>query len=620
MKPSSPPLRPVLGSPAVVLRSALLLGGLLLAGACGAHDAEGPSLGADSAPLLRPAVAGAPVELLGLGAESRRGFRLPPGAERSLRATSRPGSELRFAYAGPALRLRLEVDGERHEREFAASASWNSQRLSLVSFLGRELEFVFTAAEPSLGGEGAGAAAAPAAELLLSEPVIVTPAAAPPTVVLVTSDTHRADHLGAAKSGVDVETPVLDGLAERGILFTSCFTSTNLTNPSHMALMTGVHPRDTRIMNNRRPLGAQAQTLAERFRAGGFATFASVSTAHLAHRWSGLGQGFDRMVSPRRDDWNAEDAIAELERWLPDAAGAPLFVWLHVFDAHSPYGPPGAFDRRYYPAERDPFDPSLPDPGIEPDDLLPWLSGLRDLDFPRAQYRAEVDYLDSALGDFFAVPRVAAGILAVTSDHGEALAEHGVYFDHAGLYPQTLHVPLILAYPGAPAGERREARVRQIDVGRTLLDLAGLAEAEFPGSNLTSGDPPPAVFAFEAGRRSVSITVSDWHLVFKLDDRVPLRRAMERTEKHRVELDNLAQDPACEQDVLEAHFTRAKGMRTALLRWVASAAAPFSSGPDLSDPELLEKLARLGYVDVEPAPATDLYDADCGCEWCVRFR
>src|SRR5690606_14477718 len=122
----------------------------------------------------------------------------------------------------------------------------------------------------------------------------------------------------------------------------------------------------------------------------------------------------------------------------------PLFVWLHLFDAHSPYRPPEAFAARYYPAGRDPFDPSLPPPDL-PDGVLGWdLEGLRDPAWPAAAYKGEVSYLDMQLGRLLHHPRAGAGIVAVTADHGESLGHHGIYYAHSMLYTDSLHVPLVL--------------------------------------------------------------------------------------------------------------------------------------------------------------------------------
>ena len=196
----------------------------------------------------------------------------------------------------------------------------------------------------------------------LAEPRVVTEGAAPrPHVLLITSDTHRADHVGHARRGVGLSTPAIDALAERGIVFDDCFSSTNVTNPSHIALMTATHPRDTGILTNDTALAAQARTLAEAFRQAGYVGYAIVSTHHLGHGTSGIGQGFDRMSvpgSPREAVYTVDVA----ERWIRNSGGVPLFVWLHLFDAHTPYDPPGEYVRKYYGDAGRAFDETLPDP------------------------------------------------------------------------------------------------------------------------------------------------------------------------------------------------------------------------------------------------------------------
>ena len=96
--------------------------------------------------------------------------------------------------------------------------------------------------------------------------------------------------------------------------------------------------------------------------------------------------------------------------------------------------------------------------------MLPfYLRGLTDVEFPHAQYRAEIDYLDTQLAGVFSLPRFRSAVVAFTSDHGESFGQHGVWWDHAELYPDSVHVPLILAWPGAPAGDqRRAAGIRSI--------------------------------------------------------------------------------------------------------------------------------------------------------------
>ncbi|MEM8712618.1 MAG: sulfatase-like hydrolase/transferase, partial [Planctomycetota bacterium] len=267
---------------------------------------------------------------------------------------------------------------------------------------------------------GSGAGYGLVGEACVQRNVTLDPGAPSPLVLLITSDTHRGDHLGILSASSPVATPHLDALARRGVLFEDCFSQTNVTIPSHIALLTGTHPRDTGILDNRTRLADHAHTLAEVYAEAGYETFAATSTFHLLHEGCGLGQGFDRMVGPDVLYLDGEVAIDALLPWIDDDRGHPTFAWLHLFDAHAPYGPPKPYDRRYY-GDGDPLlgeEPDLPAKVLEP-----IMEGLKDLSFPYQQYRAEVDYLDGALAQLLGHRRVQAGITAFTADHAHTLAE-----------------------------------------------------------------------------------------------------------------------------------------------------------------------------------------------------
>ena len=77
-----------------------------------------------------------------------------------------------------------------------------------------------------------------------------------------------------------------------------------------------------------------------------------------------------------------------------------------------------------------------------------WLGGVTDINFPKAQYDAEIAYADACLAHVFT--RLAGhGVLEdtlvlITADHGEEMDEHEMWFDHHGLYDTNLRVPRIL--------------------------------------------------------------------------------------------------------------------------------------------------------------------------------
>jgi len=533
-------------------------------------------------------------------------------------------ARLSFSYAQPeAVRplgepseLVLSVrSGELSEHipiDLAGAQSWRMRSVPLDRFAGRTVELRFELA----GGTGDAAC-------LVGDVRVDAGAANRPSVLLVTSDTHRGDHLGRAGADIEIETPVLDALADRGLLFEDCYATTNVTNPSHIALMTARHPRMHGVIENNQPLAGVAPTLAEIFRQENYRTFAAVSAGHLAAPISGLGQGFDRVSWPTTWTRRAGATIDEALAWLETCrGGTPVFLWVHLFDAHHPYAPAAEFDRRYYDADRDPRDPSLPDPGL-PETMPPDLVDIRDLEYPRAQYRAEISYLDRELARLFEVPRFENGIIAVVGDHGESLGEHEIYFHHLGLYPQTLHVPLLLAFPDAPQGRRVSLPVQHTDLGRTLLDLAGAASSSFPGRNLTRLLEEPLVrheprYALASSGAAASITQDGQHLVLQLvelDSEVSPRRF----ERHRAELYDLEQDPACEHDLIDERPLEAGRLWQKLTNWLENTSDLGWASSASHDPELIAELGALGYTAGSDEPGRVYFEQD-DCEWCRRLR
>ena len=587
--------------------------------------------------------AGAP-ELCDVGGEQRRAVGLVRGAPLEAALELPPRARLDFAWAvppglapeGASYRLRgraRAAGGARAERtwELAAGAphAWQSLSWSLAE-LGpgaARLAFDFDLAPGAAAGLAEGEQAACALAELSLDSARAEDAPAPPTVLFVTSDTHRGDHLSAL-SGALVQTPCLDALAARGVLFERAFSTTTITMASHAAMLSGLHPRDSGLFNNTNGLSESAGTLAERFAEAGYATWAVTSAVHLGSAHSGLGQGFDRYSAPSAPQRSGAESIAVLEGWLADRRDQPLFVWLHLFDAHGPYEPPEPFRSRYWP-ERDPFDPALALDGALAAVVPSYLPGLRDLSLPAELYRGEIDALDARLAGLLALPRFAEATVAVTGDHGESLGAHDIWFEHGGLYPDTVHVPLILAWPGAAPGQRGRrvpANVSNVDVGRTLLDLAGLGEADFPGRSLTrflelgaAADEP--VFTIDAFRRSASLTVGHWHLIVALVAHQPIGFTRAR-ERHATELYDLDSDPECLRDLSASEVERARALRAELAAWLAAAPEEQWSFAEPVDAEIAAALEALGYVGESTASAgsfAEALPADCACDACLPF-
>jgi arylsulfatase A-like enzyme/Tfp pilus assembly protein PilF len=280
-----------------------------------------------------------------------------------------------------------------------------------------------------------------------------------PNVVLITIDTLRPDRLGCYGSK-NSATPVIDSLAHDGIVFEHAFSQVPLTFPSHVAFLTGTYPSRNGVQDfTSPPLGPEFRTLAQSLSSNGYATGAVISSFVLDRSW-GVSRGFDFYddsfagtsffeKDPALVERPAKESVDHALGWLARTRRRPFFLWLHLYDPHSPYQPPEPFRTQY---------------------------GGR-------LYDGEVAYADHELGRLMAWLKsrgIYAGTLIVLlSDHGESLGEHGEREHGFFIYRSTIHVPLIVK---PPVGSRlrpgrRSEPVETIAVPPTILQIAGFHDA-----------------------------------------------------------------------------------------------------------------------------------------------
>ena len=143
-------------------------------------------------------------------------------------------------------------------------------------------------------------------------------------------------------------------MAAEGALVERAFTPIPSTGPAHASLMTGLYPWRHGTLRNAVPLDARIPLLAEAAKARGLATAAFVSSYVLDRRF-GFHQGFDTYVfePTERYFWRGqmreaffsrgEVTAGAAMRWITQHADGPFFVWVHLFDPHTPYDPPPGF-------------------------------------------------------------------------------------------------------------------------------------------------------------------------------------------------------------------------------------------------------------------------------------
>lgn len=162
--------------------------------------------------------------------------------------------------------------------------------------------------------------------------------------ILMTLDTQRSDFIGAYNLPSAADTPNLDSLAEKGMLFENCFCLVPTTLPSHANMIFSEPPHKLKVYNNGQliPENDKRPSFVQIFKKNGFTTAAFLSLGVLNKRF-GLAEGFDvyRDKFPKRRWYlTAREVNENLLPWLEQNKGNKFFLWVHYSDPHEPYYPP----------------------------------------------------------------------------------------------------------------------------------------------------------------------------------------------------------------------------------------------------------------------------------------
>jgi len=433
-------------------------------------------------------------------------------------------------------------------------------------------------------------------------------AEAPPEIrnlIVITADTLRADHLRTYGYHRDTA-PHLDALARESLVFERCLASVPRTTPSHLSLMTGLHPYEHGVPSN---FGALPDWV-KRYKAfrsgGGVQTFAEAVNAELhtagfvsatpVKRETGLASGFETWSEPEGPRRSGAETNREVLAWLQEAPDG-FFLWVHYMDAHGPYligdHPSAPYDELF-----------RTDAELE--------LRLRERDFPESYsghqaeqevpaevinlYDGAIRQLDDAVGELVDALRdsdlLDRSLLVFLADHGQGLGQHGVG-GHGDVWFEQLHVPLFVRVPGGEVG-RVPLLVAVIDVLPTALALA----PELPrggfldrcrGVDALGGfaEQRPVFGMGASNDRAHSLTQGDWRLISR-PDQAPA-------------LFDLASDPFELQDVAADHPERTAHMEKELSRIirVQKRSRRLSDADDdlpPPDPARLRELRALGYT------------------------
>src|SRR5690349_896521 len=412
--------------------------------------------------------------------------------------------------------------------------------------------------------------------------VVARPApSAAPNVVLITLDTLRADHLGCYGYKL-IQTPNLDALAAAGARFANAYTPIPITLPSHSVILTGTYPMRNGMhdfSDNR--LGSSLPTLASILHERGYATGAVLGSAVLDSRF-GLNRGFDFYYDhfdfSRLDERNLDAmerrgdlVVNEALQWLAAHDRQSFLLWLHLYDAHSPYEPPQPYLAKY---KARPYDGEIA--------------------FVDAQVGRVVSYLKTKnLYD--------NTLIIVAGDHGESLGEHGEKTHGFFIYDATLHVPLLFKLPASDSVKRPvvEEAANTADVLPTALQLLGIPQPQtVQGRSLL-----PAIEGKTAAVPQENYAETYLPRIhFNWSELRGIRfRQYQFIDAPKPELYNLQTDPRELKNIYRQQRAIAEQLKKRLANVIAQytpARGEKTAEKEALDPVLAERLKSLGYVAV----------------------
>ena len=344
------------------------------------------------------------------------------------------------------------------------------------------------------------------------------------------TDQQRWDAIGS--SGGWVKTPNLDRIAQEGVRFDNCITTTPICMPARLTLATGQYPHNNHVWTNvNHTMSAKADNWMREIKKLGYRTSlfgkthlyphgqndmrkmeplvhawglddineiggpqaSRVGMSHMTAMWrkKGLLESFreDLAERARNKVHVARPSVLPLADYYDTYVGQqakqylaaydrddPWFCWVSFAGPHSPWDAPEPYASMYDPE-------AMPKPATHEEDgpvlyqRARWKFESGDIGAMRANYAGNVTLIDDQIGEILEViearGELADTVIAFTSDHGEMNGDHGLS-GKSNFYDGAIRVPLIIRVPGrTSAGCVNPALVEMCDLGPTLVELVG---------------------------------------------------------------------------------------------------------------------------------------------------
>ena len=347
-----------------------------------------------------------------------------------------------------------------------------------------------------------------------------------PNILWYCTDQQRFDTI-AALNNPHVSTPTIDGLVRSGVAMTHAYCQSPICTPSRSSFLTGLYPsrvHNTRNGNDTFPSYPPVITklLADvGYHCGLVGKFHLRSAGRRTEPRIDDGYAYWRFSHAPRDDWKHGHDYAD---WVRDNGGdldamraseqrvdpelhqttwasecsiefirqqrEPWLLSVNVYDPHPPFIPPKAY--------ADQFDPdAMPGPHFQASDLE-HQAQLQGIDFQgevrtpeehdakrkQALYYAMIKQVDDQLARILNCLEVTGQadntVIIFTSDHGEALGDHGLFEKGCRFYEGLVRVPLIFVWPSHfQQNVQASGLTELLDMTASIVELAGVSQPDY---------------------------------------------------------------------------------------------------------------------------------------------
>lgn len=447
-----------------------------------------------------------------------------------------------------------------------------------------------------------------------------------PNIILILPDQQRPDSLGCFGAAA-AQTPNIDALANSGVVFDNCYVQNPLCCPSRYSLLTGRYPHSHRVRSNWYAPREGEQSFAHAVGRAGYSS-AAVGKMHFTPWNDNFGfdgriiaeakfhtqcpDDYERFLAlhgkSRKDMYDFADPVykhnltAEKSRfpqelhidsfvgrssceYLKNVSG-PFCLFTSFLSPHNPYDPPSPYDELFDPSDFPARNMGPDEIALKPREAYDYINNRLRMPFKTDEiteeqrrlmwkyYSATCTLIDDWVGEMVGILKKRGlydnTIIMYSSDHGDLLGDHGLFYKQA-FYEQSVRVPLIVHAPERFKARRSDSLIEQIDLYSTICSLAGAQES--PGSQgksllpLLEGrdDHVHREAAFSENYFGRMIRYEEWKMVYY-------------TGKPYGEMYNLNDDPLEQNNLWDSmkNSRIMRDMKDLLLEWCLTSEDPLS--------------------------------------------